>query len=92
MDKDLLNKLIELAKEFQVTKLVQFGSSIDSIEKSNDIDLACDGLNDKKFFRFGARVEKLFNKPVDLLPLEPKDRLTEYILKNGRVIYESASD
>jgi predicted nucleotidyltransferase len=75
-----------------VKKLIQFGSSLDSFETSSDIDFACDGLNDRSFFRFGAQLEKLFNKPVDLIPLEPANEFTQYISKHGRIIYDSAAN
>jgi len=90
MDEDILNKIIELAKRYNVSKLVQFGSSLDSYD-SRDVDLACDGLYDKRFFRFGSELEELIKKPVDLVPLQPADKFTEYITKHGKVIYESES-
>ena len=92
MNEELLKKIIELAEYYKVTKLVQFGSSLKSIDDCNDIDFACDGLFDKDFFRFGANLEKLFNKPVDLIPLKPSNKFIESILKHGVVIYESSSN
>lgn len=90
MNDEILNKIIELAKQYQVTKLIQFGSSLESYDNCRDIDFACDGLYDLRFFRFGAKLEKLFKKPVDLIPLQPYDDFTEYIIKHGKLIYESA--
>jgi predicted nucleotidyltransferase len=89
MNEEQLNKLIHLAQRYNVTKLIQFGSSINTLEEPNDIDLACDGLYDKNFFKFGVNIEKIFNKPVDLIPLKPESEFTDYINKNGRVLYES---
>ena len=89
MDKEILNKIRDLAKIYKVTKLIQFGSSLESFEDCNDLDFACDGLYDNSFFRFGAGLEKLFNKPIDLIPLQPSDKFTEYIVKNGKIIYET---
>jgi predicted nucleotidyltransferase len=92
MNEELLKKLIELAKYYKVTKLVQFGSSLDSFDECKDIDFACDGLYDKNFFKFGAKLEELFNKPVDLVPLQPTDKFIESILKQGVVLYESTAN
>lgn len=89
MNDDLQKKLIDLVKEYKVTKLIQFGSSLQSFEDCNDFDFACDGLYDKDFFRFGVSLEKLFNKPVDLVPLFPVDGFVKHIISNGKVIYES---
>jgi predicted nucleotidyltransferase len=92
LNESILNQLIELAKLFNVTKLIQFGSSLESFEDCRDIDFACDGLYNKDFFRFGANLEKLFKKPVDLIPLQPYDPFTEFIIKNGKLIYESSTN
>ena len=89
MNDDILNKIIELAKSYQVTKLIQFGSSLESFENCNDFDFACDGLYDKRFFRFGAGLEKLLKKQIYLIPLKPSSQFTEYIIQKGKVLYES---
>jgi len=49
-ESEIISKIIEIAKDYSVTKLILFGSSIDSFHGANDIDLACDGLYDKRFF------------------------------------------
>lgn len=92
MNEELLNKVIELSKQYKVTKLVLFGSSLESFENCRDIDFACDGLYDKDFFRFGAILEKIFNKPVDLIPLKPHNKFIENILRQGVIIYESTAN
>ncbi len=89
MNDEMLKKIIELAKQFKVTKLIQFGSSLESFENANDIDFACDGLYDKRFFRFGASLEKLLKKQIDLIPLQPGSPFIDYIQKQGRILYES---
>jgi len=92
MNEDILIQIIELAKQFHVTKLIQFGSSLESFENCNDFDFACDGLYDKRFFRFGAGLERLLKKQVDLIPLQPSNAFVEYISKNGKILYESATN
>jgi len=89
MDNELIAKIIELSKEYNVSKLILFGSSLDSFIDSNDVDLACDGLYGKNFFRFGSSLEKLLKKPVDLIPLQPSNDFISYIQTNGRILYES---
>ncbi|HPU23253.1 MAG TPA: hypothetical protein PL149_03735, partial [Candidatus Kapabacteria bacterium] len=92
MNEELVRKLIELAKKYNVTKLVQFGSSLSSFDECSDIDFACDGLYDKNFFKFGAELEELFNKPVDLIPMQPPNKFLDYILEKGKVIYEATNN
>ncbi|MCX6155217.1 MAG: hypothetical protein NT007_13770 [Candidatus Kapabacteria bacterium] len=90
MNEDILKQIIELAKQFHVTKLIQFGSSLDSEGNFNDFDFACDGIYDKRFFKFGADLEKLLKKQVDLIPMQPNSTFIEHITQHGRVLYESA--
>lgn len=92
MGEDFLNKLIDLSKQFNVTKLIQFGSSLESFDDCKDMDFACDGLFDVDFFRFGTNLEILFNKSIDLVPLDPNDKFSDYIIKHGRLIYESSTN
>ncbi len=84
---EIIEKIIEIAKEYGVTKLVLFGSAIESFNSANDIDLACDGLYDKRFFSFGAKLEEVLKKRVDLIPLNPHNSFIEEVLKSGRLIY-----
>ena len=92
MNEDILNRIIELAKKYHVTKLIQFGSSLDSFENCNDVDFAYEGVYDKGFFRFGADLEKILIKPVDLIPMQPSSKFIEHIIKEGKVLYESKAN
>jgi predicted nucleotidyltransferase len=89
MNEIILNRIIALAKQYKVSKLIQFGSSLDASSEFNDFDFACDGLYDRNFFRFGSKLEELLNKPVDLIPLQPSSDFIEYIKIKGRILYES---
>ena len=86
-ESEIILKIVEIAKEYGVTKLILFGSAIESFHGANDIDLACDGLNDKRFFSFGAKLEDTLNKKVDLIPLSPRNSFIDEIIKSGRIIY-----
>jgi len=48
-DKDK-NTIIDLADKYKITRLLLFGSSIDSNREANDIDLAVEGLSESQFF------------------------------------------
>lgn len=84
-----IDKSVELAKSFGASKLVLFGSSIEDPLNANDIDLAVDGIEGFKIFTFSDRLEKLMNIPVDVIPMDVKSPFLDYILKYGRIIYES---
>ncbi len=84
-----IGKSIELAKLFGAKKLVMFGSSVDDPQNANDIDLAVDGIEGFKIFTFSDKLEIILNIPVDVIPIDVKSVFLDYILKYGRVIYES---
>ncbi|HPI21276.1 MAG TPA: hypothetical protein PKY56_12990 [Candidatus Kapabacteria bacterium] len=88
MRTEIKNILIDIAKEFNLKKLVLFGSSIESLDKARDVDLACEGITGKQFLRLGIRLENVFNKPVDLVMIEEKSSFINEILKEGVLIYE----
>lgn len=89
MDEKLLNNIRTIAGSYGLKRLVLFGSAIESLDSARDVDIACEGLSGKKFLRFGAELEDIFNKTVDLIQIEERSKFIELILKKGIVIYES---
>lgn len=78
------DKIISLAKNYGVTRLIVFGSAQDSPETARDIDLACDGVPGWKLYELAARLEEEVNVPLDLVPLTPANRFTRMIERRGR--------
>lgn len=91
MNENTKNELINLAKEFNLKKLILFGSAMESIEDANDIDLACSGISGRNFLKFGIKLEELFQKSVDLVFID-NSRFAMEIAKNGVLIYESETN
>ena len=89
LDEKKIAKAIEIAKAFGVKTLILFGSALESPQTARDLDLACEGIHDWSFFKFGARLEEELHLPLDLVPLEPPSRFTELIKSRGKVLYES---
>lgn len=87
---DQINKAIELAKEYGATRLLLFGSALTDPENANDLDLGVEGIEPSKFFLFGATLEDIILKSVDIVPLENKSHFVEHIIKYGKFIYESS--
>lgn len=79
-----------IAREFGATRLILFGSAVESPETARDIDLACEGVEGWDLFKMGARLEETLGLNVDLVPLHVGDRFSEYVVQRGRVIYESS--
>ncbi|MFH1223846.1 MAG: hypothetical protein V1647_05850 [Pseudomonadota bacterium] len=81
--------IAQKAKEYDVSRIFLFGSSIDpGKKKANDIDLAAEGLNPKMFFKFYGDLIFALSKPVDLVDLTAKNSFNEYIKRYGFLFYE----
>ncbi len=85
-----IDDCVVLARQFGATKLILFGSAIDSPSSARDIDFACQGVEGWDLFRLAAQLEELLGKRVDLVPIRANDRFSNYVAHRGRVIYESS--
>lgn len=79
--------LLEIARKYQVKRLILFGSASKSSGKNRDIDLAVDGLPDKKFFKFYSELIFGLSQPVDLVDISKKTKFTEILTSEGVQIY-----
>jgi predicted nucleotidyltransferase len=86
VQQEKLNRIIEVAKSFGVTRLILFGSTITNPLQANDIDLACDGVSGWDFYKLGAVLEEELNTRLDLVPLSPPNRFTRLIEQQGIVL------
>jgi len=85
-DKSLI---IQKAKEYDISKIFLFGSSMNASRKrANDIDIGAEGLDPKAFFKFYGELMFLLSKPLDLVDLTAASSFNEYIRKYGLLIYE----
>lgn len=82
----IINRIISLAKQYKVSSLILFGSFLDDDIQANDIDLACDGINDWKLYELASKIEDDLNISIDLIPLSPANKFTKYITKRGKVL------
>lgn len=83
-----LDKAVELAKEYGATRLLLFGSALDTPETANDLDLAVDGIDGWKIFGYAGKLENIIGILVDIIPLDQNDRFTKKIERIGRVLYD----
>lgn len=85
-DSPEINRIVTVAKSYGATRLILFGSALESPSTARDLDLACDGVPGWKLFELGALLEEELHRPLDLVPLSPPTRFTRLIEARGRAL------
>jgi len=86
VDETKIDRIIRLAKVYGATRLILFGSSVESPQTARDIDLACDGVPGWKLYELAAKIEDELNVPLDIVSLTPSTRFTQNIEKRGKIL------
>jgi len=82
------NTIIELAKRYNVGRVLLFGSSADPERQAADIDLAVQDIDPGQYFYlYGDLILKL-SKPVDLVDLSRDTKFNRLILRDGIPLYD----
>jgi predicted nucleotidyltransferase len=79
--------IVELARQFNVSYIVLFGSSLEGNGDANDIDLGVKGIDPRLFFKFYAQLFKRLSKPVDLIDLSRKSLFNDLVEETGLRVY-----
>ncbi len=72
-----------IARKYQVSKVLLFGSSLSAHVESRDIDIAIEGLADKDYFAFYGELMCALSKPVDVVDLSKKSKFVDMVLREG---------
>lgn len=72
-----------LARKYNATRVLLFGSAISDNGEYNDIDIAVEGIADKDFFAFYGELMLALSKPVDVVDLSRKSRFNDLIIREG---------
>ena len=83
-----INSAINLAQKYGARRVLLFGTALTDPQNANDLDLGVEGIEPDKFLLFGADLEDLINKSVDIVPLELNSQFVEHIRKYGNYIYD----
>lgn len=73
----------DIAHKYSVSKILLFGSGLDSSVENNDIDIAVEGLLDKDFYSFHGELIFALSKPVDVIDMSQKSKFVDLIIKKG---------
>jgi predicted nucleotidyltransferase len=85
-----LPHIIDIITEFNVEKVILFGSLIDKekFTESSDIDIGLIGLDKKDFFKLYSRLSDRIPWPIDLVDLDENPKFKAKILERGEIIYD----
>ena len=78
----------EISKKYGVKRVLLFGSSLDKKRKSNDIDIAVEGISHKDFFKYYGDLLLQLSKPVDIIDLDGSSKFINLIKKEGELLLE----
>lgn len=81
-----IDLIVAMGQRYGATRLILFGGGVERPEDTRDIDLACDGVPGWKLYEFAAKLEEELHIPLDVIPLSPPNRFTEYVETKGRVL------
>ena len=79
--------IISIAKKYNVSRVLLFGSSASSKTEGRDIDLAVEGITPSDFFAFYSELIFGLTKPVDLIDLSETSRFHKMVATEGIPIY-----
>lgn len=81
-DKDKM-AIQTIARKYQATRILLFGSAISDSLENNDIDIAVEGIEEKHFFAFYGELMLALSKPVDVIDLSIKSKFNDLVVKEG---------
>ncbi len=80
--------IIDLARRYDVGRILLFGSSADPKKEAHDIDLAVEDIAPAGFFYFYGDLIFSLSKPVDLVDLSKDTKFNRLIQQNGVPLYD----
>ena len=85
-----LPHLINIITEFNVEKVVLFGSLLDKekFTECSDIDIGLVGLDKRDFFKLYSRLTDRISWPIDLVDLDDDPKFKTKVLERGEIIYD----
>ena len=76
-----------LARRYGAATVWLFGSSADGRRRGRDLDLAVEGVAPARFFQFMGELMLALSRPVDVVALEGRSKLSALIRRDGIPIY-----
>jgi predicted nucleotidyltransferase len=83
-DKDTIETI---SRAYHVKRVLLFGSSMDPMKESHDIDIGVEGVAPEDFFKYYGDLMLKLSKPVDLVDLSEPSKFVQLILQEGVPLY-----
>jgi len=87
---DELLAAVNILKNEGAKKVILFGSlAKKKFKNQSDIDLACEGVDDRKFFRVFGKLLLQIKRPLDLIDMKDADDFfASRVKEEGIILYE----
>ena len=82
-----IDRAVERLREAGATRVVLFGSAVDSPEKARDLDLACAGIPLWPLLGLAEDLRRELGVPLDLVPLDPENPFSRHVERWGQLLY-----
>ena len=82
-----IDRAVAIAKRWGATRIVLFGSAVDSLAEARDLDLACAGVPGWEFFGMAGEIMMALPVAVDVVFLEDDPAFARHVEKWGRALY-----
>jgi len=77
----------EISKKYLAKRVLLFGSSLNPIKESRDIDIAVEGIPPEDFFKYYGDLLLKLSKPIDVIDLSVTSKFVKLIEQEGVVLY-----
>ena len=76
-----------ISRKYHIKRVLLFGSSLDAVKESRDIDIAVEGIHPRDFFDYYGELLLKLSKPVDVIDLSEVSKFVTLVKKGGIAIY-----
>jgi predicted nucleotidyltransferase len=88
-DKDK-KTICDLSAKYRAKRVLLFGSSLDPVRESHDIDIAVEGIAPESFFKYYGDLLLNLSKPVDIIDLSTTSKFVQLVEQGGILLYGKA--
>ena len=82
------NIILEISKKYRATRVLLFGSSLNSEYESHDIDIGIEGIPSKDFFSYYGELIISLSKPIDIIDISGTSKFINMVKKEGIPLYD----